>query len=479
MISPRAVLARFLGRPAETPAAAKAAPPSVRAFEGAAGGRRWAGFGETPSAVSAMHAGRATLVRRSRSLFLNNPLARSAGDGWVCSLVGTGIKMQSSHPIDAVREGLGLAAEAWTDEADADGRSDFYGLQALIALQLVRDGEAFVVIEVDEAGRLKLRVLDADMVPADLTIDLGGGRFVLQGVEVDAAGKVAAYHMRKDSPGLPFVSQYGTVRVPAERVCHVFRRDTAGQLRGVPWCAPVMLRFADYDAAVDAQLVRQKVAALVAGFVTSPEGTGDPMSAGGSTSGGVVDVSLEPGEMKILLPGQDVRFSEPAKIGAEAIDFLTLTRREIAAGFGLPAHMLDGNLSETSYSSIRAGLVEFRRRVEALQHHVVSFQLLRPVWRKWVTLEVLSGRIGAPDFARDPAPYLAASFVPPRIDWVDPLKDVEAEISAIAAGLSSRRQAVAARGMDVEALDREIAADRAREERLGLDFGNDKEAPTL
>jgi len=467
-------LARLFGWHADAPSAAKATT-AVRAFEGAAGGRRWSGFVDTPSAVSAMHGGRATLVRRSRSLYLNNALFCSAVTAWVSGLVGTGIKGQPGHPADAVREGLGLAFEAWTDESDAEGRSDFYALQALVALLVVRDGEAFVVEEIDEAGRLRLRVHDADMVPGDLTADLGGGRFILQGIEVDAAGKVVAYHFRRDNPGLPFVASFGAVRVPAERVRHVFRRDTAGQLRGVPWGAAVLLRLADYDAAVDAQLVRQKVAALLTGFVTSPEGTGDPMSSGGSPTGGTVDVSLEPGEMKILLPGQEVQFSEPAKIGAEAIDFLTLTRREIAAGFGLPAHLLDGDLTEANYGSLRVGLIEFRRRVEALQHHVLAFQMLRPVWRTWVTLEALSGRLAAPDFARDPAPYLAATFVPPRADWIDPRSDVDAEIAAINAGLGSRRQAVAARGIDVEALDREIAADRAREARLGLDFGTKQE----
>ncbi len=41
----------------------------------------------------------------------------------------------------------------------------------------------------------------------------------------------------------------------------------------------------------------------------------------------------------------------------------------------------------------------------------------------------------------------------------------------IAAGLTSRAKAVAERGWSVADLDREIAADRAREAALGLAFG--------
>nr|WP_246729193.1 phage portal protein [Methylosinus sp. RM1] len=124
---------------------------------------------------------------------------------------------------------------------------------------------------------------------------------------------------------------------------------------------------------------------------------------------------------------------------------MRVTAREIAAGLGVPYEQLTGDLSSVNYSSIRAGLVEFRRRVEALQHNVVVHQFCRPVWRRFVTTEYLAGRLEAPGFERDPEPYLSASWLPPKVEWVDPLKDVQAEILAIGAGLMSRRQAVAAR----------------------------------
>jgi hypothetical protein len=33
--------------------------------------------------------------------------------------------------------------------------------------------------------------------------------------------------------------------------------------------------------------------------------------------------------------------------------------------------------------------------------------------------------------AENPAPYLAVKWIPPKCDWVDPLKDRKAEIEAI------------------------------------------------
>ena len=76
-----------------------------------------------------------------------------------------------------------------------------------------------------------------------------------------------------------------------------------------------------------------------------------------------------------------------------------------------------------------------------------------------------------PGFASDPARYLAVKWIPPKWDWVDPLKDRKAEIEAIEAGLKSRSDVIESEGYDAEEVDRRIAADHAREEELGLKFG--------
>ena len=66
--------------------------------------------------------------------------------------------------------------------------------------------------------------------------------------------------------------------------------------------------------------------------------------------------------------------------------------------------------------------------------------------------------------------YCRVNWIPPGWDWVDPEKDASADAIAIAAGLKSRREVVAARGYDIEQLDAEIAADKAREKTMGLQF---------
>ncbi|NJO53782.1 MAG: phage portal protein, partial [Bacteroidales bacterium] len=275
-----------------------------------------------------------------------------------------------------------------------------------------------------------------------------------------------AYHVLPERPGVPFaVLPLTPTRIPASEIVHLFRPETPGQVRGISWFAPVLLRLADADSWRDAQLVRQKVAAMLAGFITSPDGSGQPME--GEQSGATLTGGLEPGTLKFLDPGQSITFSEPARVGSEVIDFARVIEREIAVGLGVPAAVLTGDLSDVNYSSIRAGIVEWRRRVEALQHGVIAFQALRPIWRRWATLEVLTGRCAGTVEAA-----LPVKFITPKQAWVDPAKDVAAELAAIEGGLMSRREAVTSRGVDIEALDAEIAADKARADALGLSFNS-------
>ncbi len=452
------------GRPLGSTAVAR------RSYDAAGGGRRWRGFNDMPNQLAAQLAARGPAGKRSRAMVGNNPHAASGVETWVSALVGTGIKPQSTHPDPSVRAKLNVKFESWVDGADADCSTDFYGMQALAARRLVVDGESFAVFIYAPNGALTVRLLDAEQIDPAMHRDAGGGVRIVAGVEFDATGRRLAYHVFRERPGLPLGTMLDTIRIPAEDMCHLFRVDMPGQVRGLPWLTPSLLRMADYDAASDAQLMRQKVAAMFAGFITDPNGV--PADFQGQADGmGNLDGGIEPGILKVLLPGQDIRFSEAASVGGEVIEFMKVTAREIAAGLGVPYEAMTGDLSGTNYSSIRAGLVEFRRRVEALQHNVLVFQFCRPVWRRFVTAEILSGRLDAPGFERDPEPWLGARWITPRQEWVDPKKDAEAEIAAIGAGLMSRRQAVAARGYDLEVIDAEIASDNARAKALGLTFG--------
>lgn len=438
------------------------APTQTRGLEAASQRRPWGapiggGLGNADIAAAL-----ATIRRKSQHATANNAWLFNGTAAWVSAIVGAGVTPATGVADPAARAAIAAAWARWVDRADADGRGDFYGLQAAVMRAVITDGEALVLRRGDGLHLVPAARLD------DSSSRLIGGGYIISGVEFSADEQRTAYHIQPDSAGGPFASWAPPIRVPASEVLHVFRQDFPGQVRGIPWSAPVLLGLNELDQLLDALQMAAKISAMHAGFVTDLNATGT-LPYEGEQSGSILTGGLEPGTIKILPSGYDIKFSSPQQAHA-AIELAGLSLRAVAAGLGLPEHLVTGDVSHANYSSMRAALVAFRPRLEQIQYHTLIPQFLRPVWRRWLTLEIVSGRIDAPGFEADPESWLAVEWYPPAQAWVDPANDAEAEATAIAAGLKSRRQAVAERGYDIETLDAEIAADREREARLGLAF---------
>lgn len=440
-------------------------------FDAASAARGWPI--DRPAAVPGPAAplGLDLVRRRSAAAALNNPHMARAAEVWPSALIGAGIVTAPGHPDPAVRRDLQRRFTAWGLRCDAEGRADWPAIQAAAAREMVVQGEAFVHVRYGPGG-MRLQLIPADLVDPGLNRELGGGGFIHAGIEFNGAGERVAYHVFPRRPE-GFASYSQPVRIAAADVLHLFRPLAPGQVRGIPWAAPILLTLSELDGLLDALLVAARVSACHAGFLLDQNGTGGGVPYEGQQVGSVLESGLEPGTLKLLPAGWDIRFSTPAAAG-QAIELAKLNLRSVAAGLGLPDHVLTGDLSGANYSSLRAGLVEWRQRIEQIQFQVIVPQLIRPVWERWVEHGELTGELNTAEVT---SPLTSAEFYPPAQPWVDPLKDAEAEAALIAAGLKSRRQAVAQQGYDVEALDAEIAADRAREAALGLSFTAAPAAP--
>ena len=181
---------------------------------------------------------------------------------------------------------------------------------------------------------------------------------------------------------------------------------------------------------------------------------------------------LEPGTMQTLLPGEDIKFSEPADVGGSYEAYQYRQQLALFASLGIPYSVTTSDLRRANYSSLRGSIVEFRRKLEQFQHNIIVFQMCMPIWKRWMNTAVLAQAIpldASTYLAKQPA-YQRAKWIPQRNDWVDPLKDRQAEKLAVDAGFKSRSDVVEAEGSDPEENDQRIAADKAREEELGLEF---------
>jgi lambda family phage portal protein len=450
-------------------------------FDATSGQRRLKGFVTSRAHVNALIAAAGPEMNaRARWLVRNNGYAANAIESWAANTVGDGISPNSSIATASRKDAVQKLWLAWTDDADAEGLTDFYGLQRRAAREVFMTGEVFLRFrprrpEDGLAVPLQLQMLPSEMLPLGHNAVDSNGNMIRQGIEFDLLGRRVAYHFLRRHPGDstdPGLSGE-TVRVPSTEVLQIIDPVEAGQLRGLSRFAPAIVKLFLLDQYDDAELDRKKVAAMYAMFVTSPA-PDNPLAPPDE------EYEVAPGQVVRLDPGEDVTVSAPADSGSTYEPFQYRTLLQISAALGIPYGYLTNDGAKGNFSNSRLSLIEFRRRVSAWQHSVMVFQMCRPVWARFMDVAVLAGGLRLPGYDRRRADYLACNWLPTKWDWVDPLKDANAEIAQIEAGLKSRSQAIAERGYDAEQVDAEIARERDREKRLGLDFrrpGSPAQAP--
>lgn len=456
-------------------------------YEGAGIGRRLSTWGLSGAGPNTIASGSLSSLRsRSRELSRNNPNAQNGIESLAANFVGTGIIPRWRLDNPEKKKEIQELFSDWTEEADAGGVCDFYGLQALVARSLAECGEVLCRFRPRYPGDLltvplQLQLLEADHLDETFeSINPANGNLIRMGIEFDPIGRRAAYWLFRDHPGEQFFNANTTerVRVPALEVLHIFRPLRPGQARGLPWLTSIIVRLHELDSCEDADLVRRKTAAMFAGFVTEPPIEDTLYSPLGKRTGtdseGRDVISMEPGTMSMLPPGMDIKFSSPPEVGDTYEIWVKQALREIAAGMGVTYEQLTGDLSGVNYSSIRAGLLEFRRRCEMLQWHTIIFQFCQPVARRWMDAAVASGLISVSGgYARERRKYYRIEWRAPRWPWVDPLKDAMAAVTEVRAGFRSRSSVIAEMGEDAEDVDRQIAQDAKRADELGLVFDSD------
>jgi len=349
--------------------------------------------------------------------------------------------------------------ERWARGCDASGRMDWVGLGAQVLQTVVVAGEAFVVLRVDEAAPgvpLTLQVLGPEYLDESRT---DGQTFA--GIGYDGL-RPAGYWLYRQSPALPGAN-LESVYVPATDCLHVYRPLAPGAQRGVSWLAPVLIALRELDTYLEAALTRSRTAALFTGFVRTPDGS-NPLSQAGQVP------ALEPGSMVRLQPGEDIEFSEPPQIESAFDPFVRAQMRRIAAGLGIPYELLSGDLSQVTFASGRAGLLEFRRTIESIQYGLLVPLLCEPVVRRWAELGRAAGVVEGDVTVR--------RWVAPEIEMLDRRAEVLTDLLRVRAGFASRSEIVGRTGWRAEDVDAEIAADAARADALGLVFDSDPRRTT-
>jgi len=465
-------------------------------YEAGAVTRRTAGWrAPTTSANAGVLANLTTLRDRSRAATRNDGYAKGVIDKLVAAVIGTGIKPLSQAydpltgaPDSEFRRAVQALWLRWTDESDADGLLDWYGQQAQATRTWFEGGETF--------ARLRLR-LPTDGLSVPLQVQLLEPEFcphtysvwnpvapIRAGIEFNKIGRRTAYYFYPSRPELDDMDVSQVRRVPAESVVHLYDPQRPGQLRGLPHLTQALIELYELDKYEDATLLRQQIANLFVAFLKRPPLMGDAATLNPLTGLEVETstdskpmASLEPGIFQELDPGEDVAWSSPPAANGYA-EFVRQCLYGACAAAGIPYELLTGDMRGVNDRTVRVLVNEFRSRVQMWQHNIIAYQLCRPVWKAWMDRVFFSGALPIPPaYLTDPTPWTAVKWTPPRVPYIQPVQDIEAQRAAIRAGLTSRSATVSEYGEDAEAIDAEQQIDNERADRLHLVYESDGRQP--
>jgi lambda family phage portal protein len=397
---------------------------------------------------------RARLRASGHDLVRNNKYISAGVRHLVADMIGDGIAPQFTHADQAV---AAKAQDEWTRwaEGKVDGHDDFYGYQKTAGHEVVVGGEMLTVWKPDGTGPDgRLEGIEGDQLDESKLEDLANGGRVIQGVEFDRYNDRIAYWLFDRHPGgIALLSSYASTAVPAKHVDHVFERTRFGQTRGVSWLAAIALDAKDIGDIEDAVRMQQKVQACVGLFITPGDDQEiSTLSADGETTTntgtGRLEETITPGMIYRGRKGESAITINPTATGG-AIDFIRQQLAAISATLA-PYHRMTGDVSQANYSSLRAAMLGSWALLDDWQQNVFIPHLVRPaVIRRMRRLALETGDQRYLD--------VGINYALPQRRFVDPIKDLTAEIIEIRSGIKTLSKALAERGIGAEDQLREIA----------------------
>lgn len=378
-----------------------------------------------------------------------------------------------------------LIAEDWRewgenrDRCDIAGERSLNSLARLLFRHTVVDGDAQAVlldggyIQGMEAHRLR--------TPASVRNDKRKTA-VVHGIELSETRRHLSYWFTRDPIALNEVvgTMADIVKVPAydpegyRQVLHLYRPERLTQTRGVSALARVMETAGQHDDLQWAQLVKAQVSACftifreVAANTVLPTGSaplGTRTEEYGSDGFTKVLEQLAPGMVIQGRPGEKLHGFSANTPNEEFFKHSWLILSIISVNLDIPVIVLMLDPSATNFSGWRGAMDAAKPALQRFRAQMVE-QFYQPVYA-WRVRQLLADN---PEAARlalatgvDP---FRCHWKPPHDPYIEPSKDAEADKTIVTEGLNSRRNVLAARGLDIEVIDRHRVEDRKNLLRL-------------
>jgi lambda family phage portal protein len=439
-----------------------------------------------------------TLRTRSRDLARNAPIGGAAINTVVSNVIGTGLSMKlnpdtkylgmSDDQADEWRREVEAEWLLWCNSHDCDAaRSmNFYGIQSLALRSMLESGDVLALtpaLKRNSPYSLSIQLVEADRLSNKMRLTDDQNK--VAGVNLDANGAPVSYSISKQHPGSLKKNLMEWVEVQAygkngrRNVLHLFDKRRPGQVRGVPYLAPVIEHLKQLSRYSEAELQAAVISAAFAVFIKMDPEAFQTLFEGESSErylnsaqswNGEVSMDMENSKVVNLLPGEEPVSPDLGRPNVNFDPFFLSMIKQVGATLEIPFEVLIKHFS-SSYSASRAAMLDFWRIVR-IRRDFMATNFCEPIKELWFEEAVSLGRIKAPGFFADiriRQAYTRCLWIGDSPGSIDPEKEVNAARERIDLGISTReKESIAYDGGDWEANHKQLAKEHEMREEDGL-----------
>lgn len=340
---------------------------------------------------------------------------------------------------------------------------------------VLTDGEHLIrkVKGFDNPFKFAIQLLESDHLDVELNRDLGNGRRIVMGVELDQWKAPVAYYILKDNPNDWFYTGFAGnssferryTRLDVSEIVHPFLPERANQTRGFPWLAtplPSLMRLNSYE---EAELVASDAAACKMGVIKT---TGDVEYAGPTDEAGNKTMEAQPGHIEQLPAGLEFQPIDWQHPNSNYAGFVKACLRRIAAGLGVSYNTLGEDMESVNFASGKLSLDAERAVWKCLQNFFGE-NVSGEIFPDWLEAALMSwpGLSMLPFSKFDKFNSPAWQF--PGWSQVNPVQEMAAIETKLRLGLISPSEVIISWGKDPTEVWDQIEKDREEMEARGID----------
>ena len=412
---------------------------------------------------------------RARDLERNSDMMNSVIGAYKRNVIGGGYTLQAKTGKDELN---GLVQTAWKkwckkQNCDVSGTQSFTQMMRMCIKRKKIDGGILIVKRYTSDGflPLKLQTFEVDELDSSQITPSRQGNKVVGGIEMNEYNKPVGYWIRQYP--VDGLAPTNSVYIEAKDVIFLYTKHRPSQVREISDMSPTITRIRDANEFMVAVSVKERIAACLSVFIKKTIPTTGIGRGIGQTQGVLHDYqgkSITPGMIKELNAGDEIQVVNPAGQATDAASYIKLQQRLVDAGQGISYEATSRDMSESTYSSTRQGIIEDEMTYAEEKEMLV--EVMDEIYESFVISLWLSGKVQIKDFWNNKDKYLEHAWIIAPKKWIDPQKEANANRIALNTGQKTFKQIAAEQGRDWKEQVEEIIDVIDYAKGFGLDIGS-------